>query len=123
MMENKRPQSDLFFDPTEHPDDTLKAFNEFTQTFELRYTAQFPDPPKVSLDAALARWKIANTNEANPDPKPTLNQYDEVVNKWQSKDKVAKFFGMFSSSRFYSDWLAAQPDAERRKEAGWDDLI
>ena len=29
---------------------------------------------------------------------------------------------MFSSSRFYSDWLAAQPDAERRRETGWDDL-
>ena len=51
MMSDNQPQSSthLFFDPANHPDDTLKAFNDFTQIFELRYAAQFPDPPKVSL--------------------------------------------------------------------------
>ena len=94
---DKQPQSnDLLFDPTNHPDDTLKAFTEFTQTFQLRYAAQYPDPPKVSLDAALQRWKIANTTETVQDPKPNLTQYDEVVAKWQSKDKVVKFLGMFT---------------------------
>ncbi len=116
---NKKPQSELFFDPSNHPDDTLKAFDEFTQLFELRYDAQFPDPPKVSLDGAIARWKVQHTTEAQADPKPTLEQYDEIVATWQSKDKVAKFLGMFSSSRFYTDWQAAQPDADQRKAATW----
>ena len=40
-MDEKQPQSkDLFFDPANHPDDTLKAFDDFTQVFELRYEAQ-----------------------------------------------------------------------------------
>ena len=41
---NKKPQSEIFFDPSEHPDDTLKAFDEFIELFQLRYDAQFPDP-------------------------------------------------------------------------------
>ena len=67
---NKQPQSTLFFDPDEHTDYTLKAFNDFIDLFELRYNAQFPDPPKLSLDAALMRWKITNTTEDQPNPKP-----------------------------------------------------
>ena len=123
-MNDKQPQShDLFFDPSNHPDNTLKSFKEFTQTFQLRYAAQFPDPPKVSLDAALHRWKIANTTNEAPDPKPSLEQYDRVVAEWQSKDKVAKFLGMFTSTNLYNDWLAAQPDEELRKNAGWTEMI
>ena len=63
--------STLYFDPDCHPDDTLKAFNEFVTDFELRYAA---DPPKVSLDAALNRWKI--TNE---DAKISPDVYDSIV--------------------------------------------
>jgi hypothetical protein len=53
--------SKLYFDPDLHPDDTLRAFDEFIQSFELRYDAQYPDPPKTSLDGAIERWKLANT--------------------------------------------------------------
>ena len=119
MDSNKRPQSDLFFDPTDHPDNTLKAFNDFTRTFQLRYNAQFPDPPKVSLDAALTRWKYTNATAEQPDPKPTREQYDQVIANWRSKDKVAKFLGMFSSETFYEDWVAAQPDETERDNAEW----
>ena len=45
----------LFFDPDDHPENTLKAFQEFIQRFELRYDALYPDPPKVSLEAAIER--------------------------------------------------------------------
>ena len=45
----------VFYDPDQHLEDTLKAFEEFTQVFELRYEAQYPDPPRVSLDAAVER--------------------------------------------------------------------
>ena len=55
-MEARHSQQ-LFFDPDQYPEDTLKAFEEFTQLFELGYDAQFPDPPKVSMDAAIDRWK------------------------------------------------------------------
>ena len=119
MEQTKKPHSELFFDPTAHPDDTLKAFEQFAQQFELRYDAQFPDPPKVSLDGAIARWKVQHATNEVPDPKPTLNQYDEIVSTWQSKDKVAKFLGMFTSSHFYTDWQVAQPDADQRKAATW----
>jgi len=47
----------LFFDPDEHPDQTLKAFEEFILDFSLRYEALYPDPPKVSLESAIQRWK------------------------------------------------------------------
>ena len=42
--------------------------------FELRYNAQFPDLPKASLDSALER------TERNPNPRPTLDQYDTINN-------------------------------------------
>jgi hypothetical protein len=109
-MYSSEASQQLFFDPDKHPEDTLKAFQEFIQTFELRYHAQYPDPPKVSLDSAVERWKVANTTESNPQPKPTLDQYDKIRDEWQAKDKVAKFLGMFSSRRFYSDWQVAEPD-------------
>lgn len=120
---NKPQSHDLFFDPTNHPDDTLKAFNDFIKTFQLRYAAMFPDPPKVSLDAALNRWKISNTTTEAPIPQPTLQQYDQVVAEWQAKDKVAKFLGMFSSTHLHNDWLAAQPDDALRNAADWTEMI
>ena len=125
MNSFSEPQSNgnLFFDPNSYPEETLKAFIEFTETFDLRYEAQFPDPPKVSFDAALQRWKVANATDDNPDPRPTLEQYDEIRNQWRSKDRVAKFLGMFSSSRFQSDWRAAQPDENARKGATWEVFI
>ena len=62
----KEPQSSnlLFFDP----ENTLKAFNEYMELFELRYNAQFQDQPKMLLDSALKRWKIVNATEQNPNP-------------------------------------------------------
>ena len=123
-MNDKQPQShELFFDPQNHPDDPLKSFTEFSKTFLLRYAAQFPDPPKVSLDSALQRWKITHTTDTVTDPKPTIEQYDEVVENWQSEDKVAKFLGMFSSTNFHNDWVAAQPNETLRKKAGWTEMV
>ena len=102
-MENSEPRSPtLHFDPDKHPENTLKMFNEFCDTFVLRYNALYPDPPKVSMDAALARWKITNATTEEPDPKPTIAQYDAVRDNWRSKDKVTKFLGLFSSKRFQS---------------------
>ena len=97
MAEPLCPQ--LFFDPEEHPEETLKAFEEFTQTFELSYDAQYPDPPKVSIDSAIERWKFANATADNPQPKPTLAEYDQIRNEWRSNDKVSKLVGIFSTNR------------------------
>jgi len=46
MNSQAEPQSShiMFFNPDDFPDATLKAFTEFTQSFELRYNAKFPDP-------------------------------------------------------------------------------
>ena len=76
----------LVFDPEAHPKDTLKQFREFCRIFQLRYAAQFPDPPKSSMDHALERWKVEHTTETITDPKPTLQQYDEIHDAWQSRD-------------------------------------
>lgn len=78
MNGEPRCGNQMFFDPDCHAEDTLKAFEEFTQTFQLRYDAQFPDPPKVSMDAAIERWKFAHTTTNNPNPKPNLAEYDEI---------------------------------------------
>ena len=109
----------IFFDPNEHPEHTLKAFEEFTQKFDLRYNAQYPDPPKVSMDAAIERLKVANTT-GNVEPKLNLQQYDEIREGWRSKDKVAKLLGLFSSERLFSDWKAIEADETRRQTASWE---
>ena len=106
--------SQLFFDPDAHPDDTLKSFMEFTQDYELRYAAMYPDPPKVSLDSALQRWKLGNNNR-----NPTMDQYDHIVDQWKSRDMVAKFLGIYASRRFVNDWTMASPVEKTRKEATW----
>ena len=125
MNSDNEPRSanTLYFDPDKHPEDTLKTFNEFCTTFTLRYNALYPDPPKVSLDAALRRWTIEHTTTEVPDPKPTLNEYDTVRNNWRSKDKVIKFLGLFSSNRFHSDWQAAQPDEIQRENSTWTEFL
>ena len=113
----------LFFDPDEYPENTLKAFNDYVELFELRYSAQFPDPPKVSLDSALKRWKIVNATERNPNPRPTLDQYDKIKEDWQANDRLAKFLGMFSSARLHSDWKVAMPNEKARKTKTWNDFV
>ena len=68
------PRFTIYFDPDKHPEDTLKAFEEFIKKFSLRYEAQFPDPPKVSLGAAIQRWKITNATADNSSPTPDVEQ-------------------------------------------------
>ena len=98
----------MHFDPDHHPNDLLKAFSEFVQDFELRYDAKFPDPPMVSLDSAMERWKLLNGEK-----KPSLADYDSIVNEWKSRDKVAKFLGIYSSRRMFSDLKAAEPSEKK----------
>ena len=109
----------LYFDPDEHPEDTLKAFEEFIKVFELRYDAQYPDPPKVSMDAAIERWKYANADDAGTQRRPTLDEYDEIRVEWREKDKVAKLLGMYSAARLYADWEFAVDSESARKNASW----
>ena len=116
-------RSRLYFDPDEHPENTLKAFQQFIQRFQLRYDAMYPDPPKVSLEAAVERWKIMETTQQNPTPKPTLEQFDEICEQTKSCDKVAKFLGMYSSSRLYTDWCMAAPDEKKRKKVSWEVFV
>ena len=76
--------SHLHFDPNEHPENTLKAFQEVLQRFQLRYDAFYLDPPKVSLEAAIERWKINQATPENPSPKPNLEQFDEICEDTKS---------------------------------------
>ena len=112
------PSNQLHFDPDLHPDNTLKAFNDFLQDFELRYAASYPDPPKVSLDAAIQRWKITNG-----DKNPSVDEYDAIVEEWQSKDMISKLLGLYSSRRLFNDWKVAVPEEKIRKNATWDFFV
>ena len=38
----------------------------------------YPDPPKVSLEAATGRWKIMEATPENPLPNPNLEQFDNL---------------------------------------------
>ena len=108
----------LFFDPDRHAEETLKWFNEFIEMFKLRYKAHYPDPPKLSIYVAIERWKL--TNE---DAKPTLEQYDAIKAEWQSKDKIAKFLGMYASKRFYDDFKVPVPTEEGRDSCDWPSFV
>ena len=112
MSELRAPS--LYFDPDHHPDDTLKSFVEFIQDYELRYSATYPDPSKVSLDSAIHRWKLGHNGN-----NPSMDEYDSIVEGWKSKDMLAKFLGIYSSRRLYSDWVAAAPVEATRKAATW----
>ena len=118
-----RADQSLIFNPEEHTSDTLKSFDDFKTNFEFRYAAEFPDPPKVSMDSAIERWKYANTTDENTNPKPTIQQYDEIRDQWIQKDMVTKFVGLFSSQRLREDWQAAEPNDGVRKQATWQDFI
>ena len=50
---------------------------------------------------------------------PSMDEYDSIVEEWKSKDMVAKFLGIYSSRRLYSDWVAAAPVEATRKAATW----
>ena len=102
-MATEPRSNQVFFDPDQHPEDTLKAFEDFIRVFQLRYEDQYTDPPKVSLEAALQKWTVANATEVL-DPKPVVEQYDKICTESQDKVKVKKLLGMFSSHKLYEDW-------------------
>ncbi len=111
-MATNASASTLYFDPDLHPHDTLRTFDEFIQSFTLQYDAQYHDPPKVSLDAAISRWKLIND-----DKKPTVDDYDNIRDEWRSKDRVAILLGIFSSKRLLADWKVAEPDESKKKQS------
>ena len=39
-----------------------------------------------------------------------LRSIDQIKEDCQAKDRLAKFFGMFSSTRFHSDWQVIMPN-------------
>ena len=53
VLANEEARFRLFFDPDDHLENTLKDFQEFIQPSALHYDALYPDPPKVSLEAAI----------------------------------------------------------------------
>ena len=113
----------LFFDPDKYPHNTLKEFKIFCNRFDLRYEAQFPDPPRSAMDSAIQRWELQNPpTDANPRPRPTIQQYDDLKEEWKAKDKVRKILGMFSSNRLYSDWQTKETDENERRDATWDNF-
>ena len=50
------------------------------------------------------------------DEKPTVDDHDNIRDEWRSKDRVAKFLGIFSSKRLFADWEVAEPDESKRSK-------
>ena len=101
----------------------LKAFQEFIQRFQLRYDTLYPDPPKVSLEAAIERCKITTATPENASLKPSLEQFDKICEQAKSRDKISKFLGMYSSNKLYTDWCMAAPEEKTRKNTHWCDFV
>ena len=121
-MDTQRGHQSLFFDPDGHPEGTLKAFTGVTKQFKSRYNAQDPDVPRVVLDAAIQQWKIEYATADGTESRLTIAKY-EICDNWCSKDTVAKFLGMLSSSRMYTDWQIEQPDESIRNNSTWDNFL
>ena len=113
-MAARTSTSTLYFDPEPHPGNTLRAFDKFIQSFELRYDAQYPDPSKTSLKTTITPWKFANDNK-----KPTLVNYDNIGDEWRSKDCMTKLLGIFSSKQLFADWKIAKQDDSKRGKVTW----
>ena len=90
-------------------------------SFPFMYDTLYPDPPKVSLEAAIEWWKITAAPE-NASPKSSLEQFDETCEQTKSCNKVSKFLGMYSSNRLYTDWCMAVPE-EKTKNTQWCDFV
>ena len=73
---NEEARLRLFFDPDDHPENTLKAFQEFIQRL-LCDDALYPDLRKVLLEAAFEQWGIMKATPENPSPKPKLEQFEK----------------------------------------------
>ena len=115
--------SRLLFDHSKHLKNTLKAFQEFFQCFQLLYDALYPDPSKVSLEVAIERWKISQATAENPSLKPNLEKFDEICEDTKSRDEISKFLGMYSSSRLYTDWYMAVPTEKARESTNWNEFV
>ena len=115
--------SHLNFDPNEDPGNTLKAFQEFAQHFQLQYDGLYSDPPKVPLEAAIKRQKIMEATQKNLSPKPAIEQFDQICEQAKALNKKAKFLGMCLSSKFYGDWCAAALKEKKRKSICWERFV
>ena len=108
----------LQFDPDSHPHSTLKAFNQFIEQYEFRYDAQFPEVQKHVLDAGIEKWKSENGNPATV----TVAEKQAVKENIQSRDKVKKLLGFFSSHRLQQDWKAAESN-ENNRNCTWKHFV
>ena len=75
------------------------------------------------MEVCLQRWKFTNRTTEVPEPKPNLEQYNQICEDWQAKDKVAKLLGMFSSHKLFEDWCVAELEETTRKTSTWTDFV
>ena len=89
----------------------MKAFQEFLQHFQRPYKAFYPDPPKVSLEAVIERWKISQAK--------FCEQFDKICDNTKSQGKTTKLLGKYSSSRLHKDCCMAVAAEKTRKSEKW----
>jgi len=87
-----------------------------------RYSAMYPDPPKVSLDSAIqdGRWKMEMMEHrwkfGNDNVNPSMDQYDAIVEEWKSRDMKS------THQRLHSDWMMVMSSKKARKSIIWVDV-
>jgi hypothetical protein len=81
---------------------------------------EYPEPPKISLETAIQRWKLTQVDEK---VNLTGDQFDKIKEGIRSADRVTKHLGMFSSKRLYQDWLSAEPSEKNRNGAQWETFL
>ena len=92
----------------------MKAFQEFLQHFQRPYKAFYPDPPQVSLEAVIERWKISQAK--------FCEQFDKICDNTKPQGKITKLFGKYSSSRLHKDCCMAVAAEKTRKSEKWNEF-
>ena len=80
------------------------------------------NPPKVSLDAAIERWKLTTATDAQPDPKPNLANTTTFVPSGDPRIELQSSLECFVQPvDLYTYWQVALPDP--RDSVTWSQFL
>ena len=95
----------------------MKTFNEFIEQYKFRYEAQYPEPPKHTIEACITKWTVTTKKE------PTYTDMEFIKNTSISKGKVKRLLEFFTTARHIQDWKAAESNEVLSSDCTWDYFI
>ena len=91
----------LQFNPDRFTHATLKTFNKFTEQYEFRYEAQYPEPPKHAIETCITKWTAITKKEpAHTDIEFMLKNVDLGRQSKKNCLNFSKFFATTQCSNF-----------------------